>query len=71
MQNVQQIMYVLRLIGTSNAQRTKLLVMFYNAYELSPSEVPTDRYDPADEATPAVSTATAAELAAWEADPWF
>lgn len=45
--------------------------MLCDACELAPGEVPADRYDPADEHTAAVSTATAAELAAWEADPWF
>ena len=64
-------MYFVRLIGISNAQNTKPLAMFYDACELAPGEVPTDRYDPADEHCPAAATATAAELAAWEADPWF
>lgn len=71
MQNVQQKRYILRLISISNAQETNPLSMLYDACELAPGEVPADRYDPADEHTAAASTATAAELAAWEADPWF
>lgn len=71
MYKVQQKMYVLRLIVISNAQKAKPLAMLYDACELAPGEVPADRYDPADEHTAAASTATAAELAAWEADPWF
>ncbi len=71
MHNAQQKMYVLRLIGISNAQENKPLAMLYDACELAPGEVPADRYDPADEHTAAAATVTAAELAAWEADPWF
>ena len=38
--------------------------------ELQPGEVLADRYDPADENT-RPEAVEAAQLAAWEADPWF
>ena len=43
----------------------------YDACELVPAEVSADRYDPADEADQARPQVSAAELAAWEAAPWF
>ena len=45
--------------------------MYYDAFELAPGEVTADRYDPADEQLQPVATLTAAELAEWDADPWF
>lgn len=44
--------------------------MFYDA-DLAPGEVPADYYDPADEAELNRPQVSAAEVAKWEADPWF
>lgn len=44
--------------------------MFYDFLDLAPGEVPADRYEPADEAAGS-SQVSAAELAAWEANPLF
>lgn len=43
----------------------------FSEFDLSPGEVPADRYDPADEAAPSQAQVSAAELADWEANPWF
>ena len=43
----------------------------YDACDLAPGEILADRYDSADEADHTRPEVTAAELAAWEADPWF
>ncbi len=44
--------------------------MFDEAFDLAPGEVAADRYDPADAAeTP--TPASAADVARWEANPWF
>lgn len=43
----------------------------YLDLDLDSTEVLADRYDPADELTPRRTTVSAAELAAWEADPLF
>lgn len=55
----------------SNKPKTNFLAMLHDACDLAPGEVPADRYDPADEHAPTTPTVTAAELAAWEAKPWF
>lgn len=61
---------LVRLICISNEQRNSPLAMFDEAFELAPGEVAADRYDPADAAeTP--TPASAADVAAWEANPWF
>lgn len=61
---------LLRLICISNEQRNRLLAMFDEAFDLAPGEVAADRYDPADAAeTPA--PVSAADVARWEANPWF
>ncbi len=44
--------------------------MFYDA-NLAPGEVPADHYEAADEAELTRPQVSAAELAAWEANPWF
>ena len=45
--------------------------MFDEAFDLAPGEVLADRYDPADEVPHSLTSVSAAEVAAWEADPWF
>lgn len=45
--------------------------MVNEAFNLAPGEVLADRFDPADEAPSALPVVSAAELAAWEAAPWF
>ncbi len=45
--------------------------MVDEAFDLAPGEVWADRFDPADEATNVPLVIPAAELAAWEAAPWF
>lgn len=45
--------------------------MIDEAFDLAPGEVWADRFDPADEAAGPLSIVTAAELATWEAAPWF
>ena len=45
--------------------------MVDEAFDLAPSEVWADRFDPADEAANARPEVSAAELAAWEDAPWF
>jgi hypothetical protein len=69
-QNVQQRKAQIRLIGISNEQKTRPLAMFYDSLDLAPGEVTADRYEPADEAAP-ITQVSAAELAAWEANPLF
>jgi len=44
--------------------------MFYDALDLAPGEVAADRYEPADDAA-SISQVSAADLAAWEANPLF
>ena len=44
--------------------------MFYDAFDLAPGEVPADRYDLADEASPVAQTTTD-ELTEWDTNPWF
>ncbi len=41
------------------------------AFDLAPGEIWADRYDPADEVPGIPATVSAADLAAWEAAPWF
>ncbi|TLM88496.1 hypothetical protein [Hymenobacter jeollabukensis] len=62
---------LLRLICISNEQITSHLVMFYDAFELAPGEVPADRYDPADEQPQQSPSAAADELTEWDTNPWF
>ncbi|MBH8560418.1 hypothetical protein [Hymenobacter negativus] len=45
--------------------------MVDEAFDLAPGEVWADRFDPADEALATQPAVSAAELAAWEAAPWF
>ncbi|WP_324679723.1 hypothetical protein [Hymenobacter sp. GOD-10R] len=45
--------------------------MVDEAFDLAPGEVWADRFDPADEAPSSPPVVSAAELAAWEAAPWF
>ena len=45
--------------------------MFDEAFDLAPGEVWADRYDPADEMPSPPAPVSAAEVAAWEAAPWF
>ena len=61
----------LRLIGISNEQKTSILAMFYDAFELAPGEVAADRYDPADDQAQQSPRPTAAELTKWGLNPWF
>lgn len=45
--------------------------MNFDLCEPAPGEVPADRYDPADAADQTPTQASAADVAAWEATPWF
>ena len=45
--------------------------MVHEAFDLAPGEVWADRFDPADEVPSSPPVVSAAELAAWEATPWF
>ena len=45
--------------------------MFYEAFDLAPGEVSADRYDPADDTHQALTPVPAADVAEWEANPWF
>jgi len=67
---MQQKAPVFRLIGISNERKTRLLAMFCDSLDLAPGEVAADRYEPADEAA-SISQVSAADLAAWEANPLF
>ena len=67
---MQQKALVFRLIGISNERKTSPLAMFYDSLDLAPGEVAADRYEPADEAA-SISQVSAADLAAWEANPLF
>ena len=60
-----------RLICISNQQTNSILAMDSDFFDLAPGEVLADRYDPADEADQTPASVSAADLAAWEADPWF
>ena len=61
----------IRLICISKTQTNRLLDMIFDFCELAPGEVLADRYEPADDATQTAPQVSAAELAAWEANPWF
>lgn len=45
--------------------------MKYDAFELAPGEVTTDRYEPADDASTQPQPVSAAQVAEWEAHPYF
>lgn len=45
--------------------------MVDEAFDLVPGEVWADRFDPTDMAPSAPTQVSAADLAAWEAAPWF
>ena len=62
---------VIRLNSISNQQINSVLAMGFDLCELAPGEVSADRYDPADAAAPTPPQVTAADVAAWEANPWF
>ena len=62
---------VLRLICISKQHKNSLLSMAFDFCELAPGEVSADRYEPADAADQTPPQASAADVAAWEANPWF
>ncbi|WP_166647950.1 hypothetical protein [Hymenobacter sp. UV11] len=45
--------------------------MTFDFCELAPGEVSADRYEPADAADQTPPQVSAADVAAWEANPWF
>jgi hypothetical protein len=51
--------------------RNQLFTIMYDACDLAPGETLADRYEPADQADQTRPEVSAAELAAWEANPWF
>lgn len=55
----------------SKQQINNTLAMGFDLFVLAPGEVSADRYDPADVADQTPPQATAADVAAWEANPWF